>query len=165
MARVNWDKEGEGGFSSERIEHEGIYFCEVAGCEERESSKGDPYLSLRFKAPDFDGAFIGFDTIMLDGAGAPMGIAKLRSLGITPETHSEEIQPEHLIGKQCFAAWKFEEYQGRYNLKVDVYAKGSKAGFWPREETPEGLTNKDNYPSDDGDTPEGGDAAAGDAPF
>lgn len=136
MAKVDWSARDQ---NQAQISDPGMYRVKVVACEERESKSGDPYFSVRLAAVDFDNAFIGFDTIMLEGGGISIGIAKLTGLGIT-EQDGDDLQPEQLVDREAWAMLEIDTYQGRTRMQVDIRADESECGYYPISgEEPKGV--------------------------
>lgn len=129
MAKIPWKEAG--------ALAPGTYSIEVVKSVEKLSKNGGaPYFEAELLALDF-GKTLCFDILMLAGKGAGIGVTKLRALGFTEER--DEIAAGELIGRRAFVAVGDDEYDGKVRLKVDINAEGSKCGYWPEDEKPEGV--------------------------
>jgi hypothetical protein len=80
-------------------------------------ASGDRYLSVECKVQGRDAKV--WETIMLEGKGKSMGVAKLAGWGFKPGVQPE---PHEFIDREVQAHLKYEEWQGEQWLKVDLRA-------------------------------------------
>ena len=111
----------------------GIYAVEVKAAEEKVGkTSGNAYFQVQFTT---GGQFLCFDTLMLEGNGLNMGLAKLYALGIPSDC--EEILAAELIGRTCWVSTKVDTFRDQEKLVVDIGAKDSKVGYFT--EKPAGV--------------------------
>lgn len=116
----------------------GTYRVEVIAAESKMSNNKNPMWVLTLKALDFNTKLCQDNLMLPPNAGASISKAKLAVLGIRPEDLNK-TEPGHLFGKRTWVTVKSEPYKDKDNndrtaLRVDIYAKGSKCGYW--EEKP-----------------------------
>lgn len=107
----------------------------IKSCEEGKSSKGDAMLTLKLARVSNPGDHI-YDTIMLAGAGWPVGKRKLGAL--LPAGFKGEFDVLELIGRRLWLSTGIESYQGRDRLRV-LIADLKFAGMQPEGMVPPGC--------------------------
>ncbi len=112
--------------TSESIRGPGDYPCEVMDSVEQISSGGHTMFLVKFKTME-DGRYICTDRLMLAGAGASIGHAKLRALGYE-EDFKGDIAAAELMGKRVMLHLVVREYQGTKSLDPDI-KQGEYCGY------------------------------------
>lgn len=153
---IRYTKEAaESGGEFERLKP-GTYLCQVEDVIERQSSKGDPMISLRFRSVEH-GVTICFDNLVFSPKATGIAHKKLKMLGYPLPEKGEEftVEPSDLIGLEVNLTLVEAEYQGKKNLAPDFTAEGfgyTPAGTNPK---PKAAAPKVAAPpsSDDDDIP------------
>lgn len=123
----------------DRVLVPGVDLWEIKEAREDKSTKGDPMLSLKLFRVSNPADHI-YDTIMLAGAGWPVGKKKLGAL--VPAGFNGDLDPLDLIGRRLWASTGIETYQGRDRLRV-LIGDLKFAGLQPAEMVPPGCALPD----------------------
>jgi hypothetical protein len=107
--------------------------AEVDTCETRFSKKDrSAYFNVKLVAVQHQRKFLCFDTIMLEGPGEGIGVAKLKALGLGPADEIDGEIPEHrIIGRHAIVIVKRTVYDGAEKREIDIRAKNTKCGYRP----------------------------------
>lgn len=127
----------------------GTYEVEITQSEEKTSEKGNKMWMLTLRALAFNCKLCHDNLMLPPNSGANISKAKLSALGFKDE-ELKTVEAGHLLGKRTWVTVKHEEYNGRKSLRVDIGAKGSKAGYWAEKP---GSVTEAGAPSADADTP------------
>ena len=101
----------------------GTYLCEVEDAIEKQSSKGDPMIALRWRY--IEGGFtVAWDNLVFNKGGRGIAHKKLKMMGFAlPETGDVEVEVGDLIGLNCRLTLVEKEYKGKKNLTPDFDAE------------------------------------------
>jgi len=122
MPSVNWEAEVTG------LPLVGKYVFEIRKVTEKYGkNSGDPYFAVEFvmvKRPDV----VLEDVLSFSDKALPISKRKLKALGFAGKS---DIDPDDLVGKRVGIAVKHEEnFFGETELRVDIAASGSTAGYY-----------------------------------
>jgi hypothetical protein len=127
------------GRNAKEVVAEGMHLCEIAGCDSKQSSSGNAYLSLRFKIigdSDPDQGKSVWGRLML----TPASRWKLEEfLDAVVAPTAGRWSPDKFLGKVLKVQVTHEEYQGETRANVDKYFPTSAAGAAPKAAARKGL--------------------------
>lgn len=119
-------KKSDVNLDGRHIAREGRYLAVLEDAKARKSKKGDLMWAVTFQRGE-DGAFLCYDTIMLEGKGQGIGLKKLLALGAAKEEGDEYVicDPEDARGLEVWLHIVHEEREaGGKRAVPDFNAQG-----------------------------------------